>query len=61
MKSSHRRPRSDRLLTSDQIRYCLFQGERLEAFRPVATTNAQMDQFNRLDRRLEQPLLPYRY
>ena len=27
---------SDRLLTRDQIRYCLFQGERLEAFRPVA-------------------------
>ena len=39
---------SDRLLTSDQIRYCLFQGERLEAFRTVANTNAQIDQFNRL-------------
>jgi len=38
----------DRLLTRDQIRYCLFQVERLEAFRPVATTNAQIDQFNRL-------------
>ena len=39
---------SDRLLTSDQIRYCVFQGERLEAFRLTATTDAQIDHLNRL-------------
>jgi Putative peptidoglycan binding domain len=38
----------DRRLTRDQIRYCLFQGERIEAFRLEATTNAQIARFNRL-------------
>ena len=52
---------SDLLLTSDQIRYCLFQGERLEAFRPVTTTNAQIEQFNHLIDDLNSRCSRYRY
>lgn len=29
-----------------QIRYCVFQGQRLEAMRPLTTTNSQIDRFN---------------
>jgi hypothetical protein len=33
-------------LNRNQVRYCVFQGERLEAIRPLTSTNFQIDKFN---------------
>lgn len=35
-------------LNREQVRYCVFQGERLEAMRSMTTTNYQISQFNAL-------------
>lgn len=35
-----------RSLTRNQIRYCVFQGVRLDYIRPMTTTNNQIDRFN---------------
>ena len=35
-----------RILDRSQVRYCVFQGERLEAIRLMTTTNDQIDKFN---------------
>ena len=35
-------------LNRNQVRYCVFQGERLEAIRPLTSTNFQVDRFNAL-------------
>jgi hypothetical protein len=51
----------DRQLTRDQIRYCLFQGERLKAFRLVATTDGQIQYFNRLAGDWNSRCSSYRY
>jgi len=51
----------DLLLTPDQIRYCLFQGERLDAFRLVLTSNAQIDRFNQLIADWNSRCSSYRY
>ncbi|MCB1567768.1 MAG: hypothetical protein KDE03_16415 [Rhodobacteraceae bacterium] len=35
-----------RSLTRNQVRYCIFQGVRLDYIRPLTTTNSQIDRFN---------------
>lgn len=35
-------------LTRNQVRYCIYQGERLDYIRPLTTTNRQIDRFNNL-------------
>jgi hypothetical protein len=37
-----------RSLNKSQVRYCVFQGERLDAIRPMATSSYQISRFNRL-------------
>lgn len=37
---------TDRLLSTPQVRYCIYQGERIDYLRLMATTNAQIDRFN---------------
>lgn len=39
---------SGRTLTRNQVRYCVFQGDRLDYIRPLTTTNNQIDRFNLL-------------
>ena len=34
--------------TRDQVRYCIFQGTRLDFIRPLTTSNTQIDNFNAL-------------
>ncbi len=39
-------PGTDRLLNRSEVRYCIFQGERLDILRELITNNAEVDQFN---------------
>jgi hypothetical protein len=39
---------SGRTLTRNQVRYCVFQGDRLDYIRPLTTTNSHIDRFNLL-------------
>jgi hypothetical protein len=36
----------NRLLTTEQVRYCTYQGERIEFLRPLPQDNAEIDRFN---------------
>ncbi len=48
-------------LNRSQIRYCVFQGQRLDAIRPLTSTNNQIDRFNRLIEDLNSRCSNYRY
>ena len=37
---------TDRLLSTPEVRYCIYQGERIDYLRSMATTNAEIDKFN---------------
>lgn len=39
---------TDRLLSTAQVRHCIYQGERIDYLRSMAMTNAQIDRFNTL-------------
>ena len=47
--------------TRAQIRYCVFQGQRLEAIRTLTTTNYQIDRFNTLIDDFNSRCSNYRY
>lgn len=48
-------------LNRSQIRYCVFQGQRLEAIRTLTTTNYQIDRFNGLIDDFNSRCSSYRY
>ena len=48
-------------LSRSQIRYCVFQGKRLETIRTLTTTNYQIDRFNGLINDLNSRCSNYRY
>jgi len=48
-------------LNRSQIRYCVFQGQRLETIRTLTTTNYQIDRFNGLIDDLNSRCSSYRY
>lgn len=39
---------TDRVLTRNQVRYCTFQGKRLDYMRPLTQSQREVDKFNRL-------------
>lgn len=49
------------VLNRSQIRYCVFQGERLNFIRPLTSTNYQIDRFNRLINDYNSRCSNYRY
>ncbi|MBL4805795.1 MAG: hypothetical protein JKY31_00720 [Rhodobacteraceae bacterium] len=48
-------------LNRSQIRYCVFQGQRLDTIRPLTNTNNQIDRFNRLIDDFNSRCSDYRY
>jgi hypothetical protein len=52
---------SGQTLTKDQIRYCVFQGKRLDYLRNLPTTNAAVDKFNELVGDFNDRCSSYRY
>ena len=50
-----------RTLSRSQVRYCVFQGKRLEAMRSMITTNYQISQFNALINDYNSRCSNYRY
>lgn len=51
----------DRLLNKNEVRYCVFQGERIDLLRRLATTNADIGRFNALIRDFNGRCNSFRY
>lgn len=54
-------PGTDRVLNMSEVRYCIFQGERLDILRGLVSSNAEIDRFNRLVSDLNSRCSSFRY
>jgi hypothetical protein len=51
----------DRVLSKNEVRYCVFQGERLDLLRELTGTNTEVDLFNALVRDFNERCSSFRY
>ena len=54
-------PGTDRVLNKSQVRYCIFQEERLDILRGLVSSNAEIDRFNRLVSEFNSRCSSFRY